>query len=310
MIFNCSVVFFLIAAATALQAVPFLFASHKLVPGLKKEILQPNTRTQDPVQVTNLIKKAVTECSSDVYVLMNVPGITNGDMIASRKGEWRHLQNYLHMASSVVGLPWIEGTLDLAFLEQYVIRTCKADAIHAYSEHDVADYIDTRKRVIRIETSPLPEGGPARHAALAEADDLLRKILRKSPSPHYTIVITSDVVVPVHPVPDVAIASSPRSFELFHDVVNDPRREEEVERNAYMYQDVEPFWNNAPDSTELYLQRKKNDEVHLFRSELWQKNEKLVATVAMMVASLVIIQTLNFTKWLKNRILQNKTKLA
>ncbi|KAM9910145.1 hypothetical protein OXX69_004766 [Metschnikowia pulcherrima] len=299
----------LISMTCALQASPFLLASHKLIQGLKNEILQPNTRTQDPRQVTNLVKKAVTACSSDIYVLLNVPGLTNVDMLAKKKGEWRHLQNYLHMASSVVGLPWMEGTLDLSFLEEYIVRTCKAESVRAFGEEDVAQYIDTRKRVIRVETNALPDG-PERDSALADVDDLIRKILRKAPSPHYTIIVTSDEVSPVHPVPEMAITDMPQLFELFHDVVNDPRREQELERNAYMYQEVEPYWNDGADPTQLYLQKKKHDEVHLFDSVHWQKNEKLVATVAMMVASLILIQTLNFGRWLKDKILQSKQKLA
>lgn len=261
--------------------------------------------------VTNLVKRAVTECLSDVYVLLNVPGLQNSDLLSTKKNEWRHLQNYLQMASSVVGLPWVEGTLDLGFLEEYIVRTCKAESIRAFSsEHGVEQYIDTRKRVIFVEADPLPEiEGPERNAALAQADDLLRKILRKTPLPHYTIVITSSTMSMVHPVPEIAISSMPELFEIFHDVVNDPRREHEQERNSHLYQEVEPFWNNVPDPTELYLQKKKQDEVHLFDNELWQKNEKLVMTVALMVASLAFIQTLNFGRWLKEKALR-KHKVA
>lgn len=310
MILNLSILILLSTSVYALQAVPFLLASHKLVRGLKDEILQPNTQSQDPVQVTNLVKKAVTECSLDAYILVNVPGLTYSDMLASKKNEWRHTQNYLHMASSLVALPWVEGTLDLGFLEEYVVRTCKAESIRVFgSEDDLAQYIDTRKRVIRVEANPIPDG-PERNQALADVDDLIRKILRKVPSPHYMLLITADEPKGVHPVPEIAIANMPELFEIFHDVVNDPRRAEEVERNSYLYQDVEPFWNDAPDPTELYLQKKRRDEVHVFDAQLWQKNEKLVATVAVMVASLAFMQTLSFGRWLKQKLVQNKHKLA
>ncbi|OBA19599.1 BIG1-domain-containing protein [Metschnikowia bicuspidata var. bicuspidata NRRL YB-4993] len=309
MIVSLTTLVFLCATANALQAVPFLFASHRLVRGLKDEVLQPNTRPQAPALVTNLVKKAVTECSSDVYVLLNVPGLQNTDLLSKRKAEWRHLQNYLHMASSVVGLPWVDGTLDLGFLEEYIVRTCKAESVRSFhSDEHVGEYIDTRKRVIRVEANALPGPGPERLAALADVDDLVRKILRKAPSPHYTLVVTSDEVAPVHPVPELAVAADPARFELFHDVVNDPRRAEERERNSHMYRDVEPFWNEGPGPAELYTQRKKQDEVHLLDPELWRKHEKLVMTVVLMVASVAFMQTLSFGRWLREKLVSPKQK--
>lgn len=290
------------------MAAPFLVASHKLVAGLKSEVLQPNTKTQDPANVTNMLKKLVSECSSDVYLILNIPGLEAADMLQSREENWPHLVKYLHMASSVVGLPWMEGLLDLHFLEKYITRTCATETINVVLESDdeVVQYLDTRKRIIKVEFNPLPPPGPERQISLRENDDLIRRILRKVPLPHYTIIVTLTVMSPVHPIPQFALEETPEQFELFHSIVNDERREEEVERNNYLYADTEPVWNENMDAHSLYLARKKKDQIHFFNHELWKKNEKLVTTVAVMVASVFLVQTISVVKWVQHKIAKPK----
>lgn len=275
------------------MAAPVLLGSHKLVRGLKLEIQQPNTKTQNPESVTNMLKKLVTECSSDVYVLIDLPGLESADLTLSKEANWPNLVRYLHMSSSVVGLPWVEGALDLAFLEKYTVRTCKAEMVVVHeNEDELEQYRDTRKRVIKMDLNELPAGQPARDQAIRETDDLIRKILRKIPSPHYTILLTLSKQSTVHPVPEFAIEELPDHFEIFNDIVNDPRRKEELERNNYLYQDVEPYWNENRDPSVVHAQKIKNDEVHLFDYELWEQNEKLVIVVAMMAASLFVVKVL------------------
>lgn len=275
------------------MAVPVLLGSHKLVRGLKEEIQQPNTKTQDPESVTNMLKKLVTECSSDVYVLVDLPGLESTDLTLSKEANWPNIVRYLHMSSSVVGLPWVEGALDLAFLEKYIIRTCKAEMVVVHeNEDELEQYRDTRKRVIKMDLNELPASQPTRDQAIREADDLIRKILRKIPSPHYTILLTLSKQATVHPVPEFAIEELPDHFEIFNDIVNDPKRKEELERNNYLYQDVEPYWNENRDPSVVHAQKIKNDEIHLFDYELWEQNEKLVIVVALMAATLFVVKVL------------------
>lgn len=277
----------------ALMASPFLLGSHKLVKVLFTEIERPNTNTQTPEQVTNLVKKEVTECSSDVYVLMDIPGLESGDMLLSKEDNWPHLVKYLHMSSTVVGLPWVEGTLDLNFLEKYIVKTCKAETIVVpEGAEEIEHYKDTRKRVMKMNMKGLPRQQPERDEAIRAADIVLRNILRSLPSPHYTIIVTSSVQSTVHPIPEFALREMPAHFEIFNDIVNDPRRDKEVERNNYMYKEVEPYWNENYDPTELYLARKKQDEIHLFDYELWKENERLVTAVGLMAVSLFVVKVL------------------
>lgn len=296
-----------IRIVSALQAAPVLLASHKLVPGLKQDIQTPNTKTQNPQEVTHLFKRLVTECSSDVYLLVNAPGLTNSDMISAKKENWPHLQKYLHMASSVVGLPWMEGSLDFDHLTDYIVHTCKAEAITVHSSEDeVENYVDTRKRVIRVEANQIPTINPAKDRALMEIDDLIRKILRKVPSPHYTILITSSTALTVHPIPQIALDNTPEHFEIFHDIVNDPSRDEERERNNYMYNEVEPIWREYQDPTELYLERRRKDEIHFFDKELWKKKEKLILTLALMIVTLFVVKVVEVGKSITKSSKKNK----
>lgn len=295
----------LLAAFAALvnaSSAPALVMSHKLVRGLTLEIEKPFTKTQDPQNVNNMIKKLVTECSSDIYLLVNIPGLANSDMLDTKEQDWPHLIKYIHMASSVVGLPWVEGPLDLQYLEKYIVKTCKAEAVNVfYSEDEVAQYIDTRKRVVRVDMNPLPQNKEQRVEAIKQSDDLIRKILRKAPSPHYTIIILLSEVSPVHPIPQIMLDESPEMFEIFYSLLHSPLREQEVERNNYMYSEVEPFWNERGDPMKIYLDRRKRDEVHFFNYELWKKNEKLVSTIALMVISLFVVKALSFGLWLASK---------
>lgn len=283
----------LAAAANGLMAAPVLLGSHKLVKGLKLEILQPNTRTQTPESVTNMFKKLVTECSSDVYVLVDLPGLDSSDLTVSKEANWPNLVKYLHMSSSVVGLPWVEGPLDLAFLEKYIVRTCKAELVVVHEhEEELQQYRDIRKRVIKMDLKEIPANQPGRDHAIRAADDLMRKILRKIPSPHYTILLTLSKQSTVHPVPEFAMEEMPDHFEIFNDIVNEPRREQEVERNNYLYQNVEPYWNENKDPSVAHAERMKNDEIHLFDYELWEQNEKLVMAVGFMAVLLFVVKVL------------------
>lgn len=297
----------LINTVCALQAAPVLLASHKLVPELKKDIHTPNTKIQLPLDVTHMVKRLATECSSDVYLLVNVPGLTQADLTSFKKDNWPHLQKYLHMSSSVVGLPWVEGNLDYDHLSEYIVRTCKAEAIVVHTdEHEVEHYIDTRKRVIRMELAPIPSLQPSRDEAIRNVDDVIRKILRKLPSPHYTILISSSEPAAVHPIPEIALENMPEHFELFHDIVNDPSRESEKERNNYMYQEVEPIWKEYENPTDLYLARRRQDEVHFFDADLWRKKEKLVMTLALIVASLFVFEIVSVGRNFRKNVTKDK----
>lgn len=278
----------LVASALALMSVPLVVASHKLVPNLKDEVAGP--KGHSPVHATNMLKKLVTECSSDEYLLINLPGLLFSDLNMAHADAWPSLRKYMMMASSLVGLPRVEEPVDLDYLENYIVRTCDAETINVdhEDEHEVNAYIDTRKRVIRVELDALPDDD-TRGYELRKHDELLRQILRKLPSPHYTIILTSDTPTFSHPAPKVAIEKNPDKYDIFSDIVNHPSRAVDVERNDRFRR---PEIQDVPkkETLQRYLRNRRRDEIHLFDNDIWQKNERLVATVVMMVASLFVLQ--------------------
>ncbi|KAI5960171.1 BIG1 [Candida pseudojiufengensis] len=200
----------LIAFINCSQLAPLLIASHKLVPDLNTEINDSNLEPHNVTSVTNLLKKLITQCSSDAYLIVDVPNLTYQDLTDSQRDRWQFLLNYLYMSSTIVGLPRVELGLDLDHIEDYIINTCEAETI----PNELQDYYDTRTRVIRI-NDPNP-------------DELMRKILRKLPSPHYTIIVTSTTPGFTHPIPESVMERQPEKFEIFHDIVNNPKHNGEI----------------------------------------------------------------------------------
>lgn len=287
---------------------PLLVASHKLVPGLQSEINESNLKPHNVTSVTNMLKKLITQCSSDAYVIVDQPGLTYEDLTDKKREDWPFLVNYLYMSSTIVGLPRVESGLDLDFLEEYIINTCDAEAINVWHDDDneVAEYFDVRKRVIKVTLSPVT-GDRAAH--LREHDELIRKILRKLPSPHYTLILTSTNPGNFHPTPDFIMSERPESFEIFHDIVNNPKHNGGVEKNDRFHK-VEPNWNPARNTNDRYLTNRKKDEIHLFDYDLWVKNEKLVATVLVMILSLFMLKTLSVIQTIKQKFTKHQIPIS
>ncbi|KAI3406781.2 BIG1 [Candida oxycetoniae] len=295
LIFTCVVPFVVCNLA------PVLIASHRLVPDLSLEINDSNLLPHNASSVTNLLKKLVTQCSSDAYLVMDIPGLTFNDLTTGKKENWSFLRKYLYMASTIVGLPRVEDGLDLEFLEKYIIKTCDAETIHVKNGDPPTDYYDVRKRVIRINFNPL-DTNTNRDGQLREDDALIRDILRQLPSPHYTIILTSSKPGFLHPTPKSIMKENPERFEIFNDIVNDPKHNGGVEKND-RFRKVEPNWNPVRDSNIRYIRNKKKDEIHLLDYDLWNKNEKLITTVFVMVLSLFSIKVFSIMSSLKQKII-------
>ena len=134
-----------------------------------------------------MIKKLVTECSSDIYLLVNIPGLANGDMLDTKEtGLAPFNQKYIHMASTVVGTSVGRGSRLTCNTWKYIVKTCKAEAVNVfYSEDEVAQYIDTRKtgRSCGYEPSTTKQGSGRRRSSRVMI--LSGRSLRKAPSPLY-----------------------------------------------------------------------------------------------------------------------------
>lgn len=280
-------VFLLLTGCFCFEAVPLVVASHKLVTGLRNELTGDNSVPYLADEATNMIKKLVTQCSSDEYLLVNQPGLRLNDVTDLERDNWPHLYKYLTLSSSLVGLPWVDGPVDLDYLEQYIIGICRAETINVEHENEnEVDYIDSKTRVIRIELSDLPPESDmdARRLEMRQHDLLLRQILRKLPSPHYTIIFTASDTQHYHPVPKVALEHSPIRFNVFDSITNDPLRREEVERNDRFHR-PKPGAPHHRNPIHHHVENMKN-EVHLFSRKTWESSERVIAAVVVMASAL------------------------
>ena len=289
------------------DAVPLVVASHKLAKGLKDELSGNNLKPYKVDEATNMIKKLVTQCSSDEYLIINQPGLRLNDITDIEKEHWPHFYKYLTLSSTVVGLPWVEEPIDLDYLEKYILKTCKAETISVDHEDErEVNYIDSKTRVIRIELSELPENLDERRDEMRKHDLLIRQILRKLPSPHYTIIFTATTTQDYHPLPRAAIEHSPKRFNVFDSITNDPLRKDEVERNDRFHR---PPMNSHRGVNAMHknVENRKKNEVHLFSRKTWENNEKLIATVVV-TATAIFMQNVYMT--VMNRVREKKIKNA
>lgn len=281
-IFHCAVCF---------NAVPLAVASHRLVKGLKNELpeIKPSTRYNGQ-EVTNMLKRLITDCSSDGYVLIDIPGLKVYDINDYSLGNWNHLGKYFSMASTVMGLSFINDVLDLEYLKQYIITTCDAEPLDiSMGGNTNAHYIDTRTRAISIKFDHLSEDHHIRQEQIKKNDQFIREVIGKLPSPHYTIILTSSEKAHIEPVPPSAFNNYPQNHGVFNKIANHISRAQEIEFND-KYMPVEPHWNENKNSNQRYLENKKKDEVKFLDYELWMKNEKIIMTITLMVMTVFMIK--------------------
>lgn len=290
-------------------AVPLLLASHKLVPSLKDEINTDAPYDAQSLQsVTNMVKKLVTKCSSDTYMIINQPGLKTDDLIDMRRNDWKFIYKYATLASTTIGIPFVAEPLDLDYIEDYIRLTCDAESMSAsYHEDEIQEYFDTRTRIIKMELPELPEDQGERFHQISKNDELLRKILRKSPSPHYTILLTSTEPIHYHPIPNFVYTSNPAKFNIFNLITNDPSRSNEVERNDRFHR-PKPNFNHNKHTNNRYLENRKKDEIHFFDYELWSQNDKLLMTIFIMIVSIFLKKFFDIINSLKLKIINKKKK--
>lgn len=274
----------------AIDVVPLLAASHRLVKGLKQELRGQNPlKRQDGQAVTNMLKRLITDCSSDAYLILDMPGLTSKDMKDKNAENWPFLTKYLSISSTVVGVPFVQEVIDLNHIKEYITTTCQAEVMHANIEDEGSiDYIDVRKKIIDIQFNALDQL-PDRSRQIQLNDEFIRKIIRKLPSPHYTIILTSTVKQYMDPIPQVVIESEPRYYGIFNDIVDHPNRQQEIELNN-PYRDVPPHWIENKNTNNRYLANKQKDVVKLLDYELWMKHEKLIMTIVIMIVTIVMVR--------------------
>lgn len=279
----------LIPTVLGFGAVPLVLASHKLVRGLRSQISNPLAR-QNAETATNLLKQLITECSSDEYIIIDMPGLVYSDLIDSKIDNWPFLTKYLKLASTNFGLSFVNEELDLNYVRDYIVTNCEAEILKAdVNDDNTINYIDIRTKVITIKFNELSQDPSERSTQIFKNDEFIRKIIRKLPSPHYTIIITSSVLLEIHHIPQHVIDSRPHKYALFNKLINDERRNNEVELHN-MYRKIEPHWIAPRHSNDVYLRNKNSDKVKFLDYAVWMKHEKLIMTVILMILTVMLIK--------------------
>lgn len=143
----------------------------------------------------------LSECSSDAVVLVNQPGLQASDFVYTDMTAplWHHFTRYFKRSGTFLPYLQTSSPLDLAQTSRFFIAQCNAEEVTANvnsPESPLQKYIDTRKRVIRVNFEPVPpDDSPGnaelRQFKLVNHDIMLAKIIDTIPSPFITIIYTS-----------------------------------------------------------------------------------------------------------------------
>ncbi|ODV62267.1 Big1p ASCRUDRAFT_6872 [Ascoidea rubescens DSM 1968] len=177
---------------------PLIVSSAKLIPGLLPKVprIKPNPYPID--DILKLSKQLISSCSSNSFILINQPGLTLTDL--KNYDNVPNLISYLDSFSTVLTFPFAESPSTDFFnkkISNYIIRNCNAEIIHVNQDDgddddSVPHYIDTRTKIILINFSKLPTNNyHLRNFRLQENDLILKKIIRKLPTPYHSIFLTS-----------------------------------------------------------------------------------------------------------------------
>ncbi|ODQ81542.1 hypothetical protein BABINDRAFT_165084 [Babjeviella inositovora NRRL Y-12698] len=234
----------LISQAICFQSSPAVIFSHSLVPGISLKLASPKPVPFSLDEVTSVANELVGHCSSNVYVLVSHPGLTLQDL--ANKHHWPALRQAMSLSSTLLTFPHTRGVLDLDALEKTIIERCSAETItyngDSWVDFKQHEFIDSRKRVVRLTFPPLPTDPKERIEALLVRDTTLGMMLKRMPSPYHSVVYVSDTAQNVHPMPPAYQKSQPEKYEIFADLSQHPSRLHEVERNNH-FGKIEPQWN-------------------------------------------------------------------
>ncbi|CAB4252019.1 similar to Saccharomyces cerevisiae YHR101C BIG1 Integral membrane protein of the endoplasmic reticulum, required for normal content of cell wall beta- 1,6-glucan [Maudiozyma barnettii] len=219
------------------KSVPVLLFSHKVSPGLLKYQKNYDPKTTVPIESFEIIShELIDHCNSDTYIYVNIPGLRKLDLI-EYEDELKFLQRYLNQSSTKLKFEQVKNLPEDYYsdLTTYTKDTCKFEgyiSLHGNNSDDFTTYLDSGKRIIEINYSPLPDDDVARLQSIIDFDLYFREILAQLPSPDQTIILTS-----LHPslVPERDYKSMPIFPKLFEDL-------NEVEKNN-MILDVAPLTN-------------------------------------------------------------------
>ncbi|KAG7877668.1 hypothetical protein KL906_004703 [Ogataea polymorpha] len=208
------------ALCLAKNTFPALIASSKLIPGLRPALPHSEQLPFDLGEATSTIYRVLEQCTSDAYILINMPGLRVDDFHHFER--FRHLREQLSRASTVVAFPNVLVDDDKLAMDDFVrflrihCNTLTYDVVQEDAA-EVPKYLDTRARTINVQLGGLSDemSQAERLEKLDQYNELLREIMRKLPTPRYTLLLSTNTTTPYEE----------KEYKLIHpeDVPEDPK---------------------------------------------------------------------------------------
>ncbi|KAH3672275.1 hypothetical protein WICMUC_004370 [Wickerhamomyces mucosus] len=233
-------------------------------------------------RLNEVTRKFIEPCSADAYVLINQPGVTLDDL--QNYESFKFLRTYSFMSSTLGAIPRAAEPIDFDNLASIATSICGASYIEINNLDEVETYLDTGKRVIRINFPKLPpkEEREARIEALKIADETLRKTLRKLPSPNHSVIYTS-----LESSPYINKLNEKRwsGFTIFEDISRDASRDKEFERNDNVVAEE----RKLPEKRNNILKRDQLNDINRYiDTDLILENEFLVLGISFSTSIMII----------------------
>ncbi|KAG0661377.1 Protein big1 [Maudiozyma exigua] len=219
----------------AQKSVPAILFSHKVSSGLLKYQTNYDPESIVPVESFKTIaQELIDHCNSDAYIFINVPGLRKLDLV-EYGNDMKFLQRYINSSSTKLKFEQVKSLPEtfITDLIEYIKDKCQFEGhikLRGNNSDDFTTYIDSGRRVIEINYSPLPENETLRYDSILDLDSYIREILAQLPSPDQTFILTS---LHPSPVPENDYDKMKMFPELFKNL-------EEVEKNN-MLLDVAPM---------------------------------------------------------------------
>lgn len=234
-----------------------------------------------------IVEELLGKCNSNAFILVNQPGIRAHDFTAYKK-DLINLQLYMHASSTAVKFEQVD-ILPVDMFDELIDNVkekCNVDEVLEVDGNNTDSfqpYIDTRKRIIRIDFPELPQDSQNRSIALSAYDKSLRAILAQLPSPELTIVYASLK-------PDLDLGSTikhvtSRPVEIFPEIFLDPSRAEEVEKNDRILNLLRVFNEYHPKFKAMSSQY-----ISIFEERFITENFELIRTIITVLTVYLIIQ--------------------
>lgn len=122
-------------------------------------------------RVEEVARKMINDCSSNAIILVNQPGLTLDDLADYEP--FTVLRTYCFMSSTLGVVPRMDKPLNLDQLATHSLDKCGGELVQVDGYDEVDTYIDSGKRVIRINFPELSEDPEERRVALLKSGGYL-----------------------------------------------------------------------------------------------------------------------------------------